>query len=54
MEDLKKPVKFEGIQRIGETPVNKAIREVFVNQIYSCGLHDGCWGFKRYSKGLIF
>lgn len=33
MEDLKKPFKLEGIQRIDETPVHKAIREAFVNQI---------------------
>lgn len=32
-EDLKKPFKLEGMQRIDETPVHKAIREAFVNQI---------------------
>lgn len=32
-EDLKKPFKLDGIQRIDETPVHKAIREAFVNQI---------------------
>ena len=32
-EDLKKPFKLEGIQRIDETPVHKAVREAFVNQI---------------------
>lgn len=32
-EDLKKPFKLEGIQRIDETPVHKAIREAFVNLI---------------------
>ena len=30
-EDLKKPFKLEGIQRIDETPVHKAVREAFVN-----------------------
>ncbi len=33
MEDLKKPFKLEGIQRIDETPVHKAVREAFVNLI---------------------
>lgn len=33
MEDLKKPFKLEGIQRIDETPVHKAVREGFVNLI---------------------
>ena len=32
-EDLKKPFKLEGIQRIDETPVHKAVREGFVNLI---------------------
>ena len=32
-EDLKKPFKLEGIQRIDETPVHKAVREAFVNLI---------------------
>ena len=32
-EDLKKPFKLEGIQRIDETPVHKAVRETFVNLI---------------------
>lgn len=31
--DLKKPFKLEGMQRIDETPVHKAIREAFVNLI---------------------
>lgn len=30
-EDLPKPFKLEGIQRIDETPVHKAVREAFVN-----------------------
>jgi predicted HTH transcriptional regulator len=33
MEDLKKPFKLEGIQRIDDTPVHKAVREAFVNLI---------------------
>lgn len=41
-EDLKKPFKLEGIQRIDETPVHKAVREAFVNQI----IHADC----RYIK----
>ena len=32
-EDLKKPFRLEGIQRIDETPVHKAVREAFVNLI---------------------
>ena len=32
-EDLKKPFKLEGMQRIDETPVHKAVREAFVNLI---------------------
>lgn len=32
-EDLKKPFKLEGIQRIDETPVHKAVREASVNLI---------------------
>lgn len=32
-EDLKKTFKLEGIQRIDETPVHKAVREAFVNLI---------------------
>ena len=32
-EDLKKPFKLEGIQRIDETPVHKAVREGLVNMI---------------------
>lgn len=32
-EDLPKPFKLEGIQRIDETPVHKAVREGFVNLI---------------------
>lgn len=32
-EDLPKPFKLEGIQRIDETPVHKAVREAFVNLI---------------------
>ena len=31
--DLKKPFKLEGMQRIDETPIHKAIREAFVNLI---------------------
>ena len=30
---MKKPFKLEGIQRIDETPVHKAVREAFVNLI---------------------
>ena len=30
---MKRPFKLEGIQRIDETPVHKAVREAFVNQI---------------------
>lgn len=33
MEDLPKPFKLEGLQRIDETPVHKAVREAFVNLI---------------------
>ena len=46
MEDLKKPFKLEGIQRIDETPVHKAIREAFVNQIIHRlwkALHNLCY-----------
>ena len=32
-EDLPKPFKLEGLQRIDETPVYKAVREAFVNLI---------------------
>lgn len=32
-EDLPKPFKLEGIQRIDETPIHKAVREGFVNLI---------------------
>ena len=32
-EDLLQPFKLEGIQRIDETPVHKAVREAFVNLI---------------------
>ncbi len=32
-EDIKKPFKLEGMQRIDDTPVHKAIREAFVNAI---------------------
>lgn len=32
-EDLPKPFKLEGIQRVDETPVHKAVREAFVNLI---------------------
>lgn len=32
-EDLKKPFKLEGMQRIDETPVHKVVREAFVNLI---------------------
>ena len=32
-EDLPKPFKLEGIQRIDETPLHKAVREAFVNLI---------------------
>ena len=32
-EDLEKPFMLEGIQRIDETPVHKAVREAFVNLI---------------------
>lgn len=32
-EDLPKPFKLEGLQRIDETPVHKAVREAFVNLI---------------------
>ncbi len=31
--DLKKPFKLEGMQRIDETPIHKAVREAFVNLI---------------------
>ncbi len=31
--DLKKPFKLEGMQRIDETPVHKAVREAFVNLV---------------------
>ena len=30
---LKKPFKLEGMQRIDETPIHKAVREAFVNMI---------------------
>jgi predicted HTH transcriptional regulator len=32
-EDIKKPFKLEGIQRVDDTPVHKAVREAFVNLI---------------------
>ncbi len=33
LEDIKKPFKLEGMQRIDDTPVHKAVREAFVNSI---------------------
>ena len=56
MEDLKKPFKLEGIQRIDETPVHKAVREGFINLIiHSDYLMDsGVLKVIKYSDGFEF
>lgn len=55
-EDLKKPFKLEGYQRIDETPVHKAVREAFVNLIIHADylMDAGVLKVIKYSDGFEF
>lgn len=55
-EDLKKPFKLEGMQRIDETPVHKAVREAFVNMIIHADYLMDAGGLKviKRSDGFGF
>ncbi len=55
-EDLKKPFKLEGIQRIDETPVHKAVREAFVNLIIHADylMDAGVLKVIKHSDGFEF
>ena len=55
-EDLKKPFKLQGYQRIDETPVHKAVREAFVNLIIHADylMDAGVLKVIKYSDGFEF
>ena len=55
-EDLEKPFLLEGIQRIDETPVHKAVREAFVNLIIHADylMDAGVLKVIKRSKGFEF
>ncbi|MEG1315664.1 MAG: putative DNA binding domain-containing protein, partial [Anaerovoracaceae bacterium] len=53
--DLKKPFKLEGIQRIDDTAVHKAVREAFVNMIIHADyLLEGTIKVIKISNGFTF
>lgn len=53
--DLKKPFKLEGLQRIDDTPVHRAVREAFVNMIIHADyLLQGTLTVVKKSDGFIF
>ena len=55
-EDLPKPFKLEGLQRIDETPVHKAVREAFVNLIIHADylMDAGTLKIIKKNKGFVF
>ena len=55
-EDLPKPFKLEGFQRIDETPVHKAVREAFVNLIIHADylMDAGTLKIIKKNKGFEF
>lgn len=53
--DLKKPFKLEGIQRIDDTTVHKAVREAFVNMIIHADyLSEGTLKVVKLANGFTF
>lgn len=52
--DLPKPFKLEGIQRVDETPVHKAIREAFVNLIIHADYFADAGTLKVIKKNKAF
>lgn len=54
--ELKKPFKLEGMQRIDETPIHKAVREAFVNMIIHADylLDAGTLKVIKHSDGFEF
>ena len=53
-EDLPKPFKLEGIQRIDETQVHKAVREAFVNLIIHADYLSDAGTLKIIKKNKSF
>ncbi len=54
-EDLKKPFKLEGIQRIDETPVHKAVREAWttINKKNSRKISRISRKISRNARGIV-
>lgn len=53
--DLKKPFRLEGMQRIDDTPVHKAVREAFVNMIIHADyLLEGTLKVIKITDGFTF
>ena len=53
--DLKHPFRMEGIVRIDDTPVHKAIREAMVNMIIHCDLMlTGVLRVEKRDKSFVF
>lgn len=53
--DLPRPFKLEGMERVDDTPVHKAIREAFVNMIIHADLlSEGILRIDKLDEGYIF
>lgn len=53
--DLKKPFKLNGLQRMDDTPIHHAIREIFVNMIIHADyLSEGILKRRKTSNSFIF
>lgn len=54
-EDIKRPFKLEGMFRVDDTPVHKAIREAFVNTLVNADYY-GIQGIviQKYPDKFVF
>jgi len=54
-EDIKKPFSLEGITRVDDTPVHKAIREILVNTLVNADYYGRCGVvIKKYKNYFSF
>lgn len=54
-EDIKKPFVLEGITRIDDTPVHKAIREILLNTLANADYYGRCGVvIKKYKDRFVF
>ena len=54
-QDLKRPFKLEGMERIDDTPIHKAVREALTNMIIHADLLiTGVLKIEKYEKEFLF